>query len=209
MIARLTLLSLLLASPATNATTIVPLSPEQVRERASAVIVATIVDELVWLEPATSSIRTDLVLQDVELLWSDDDHFFPEVLTYTGGELNGRGMAIPGMPTWPIGQQALFFVEGDGQSEACPTVGWSQGLFLVDEGGAMLDLEGLPLSVTPGRQLLRSSTPGPAALDSIDISTTGQPALRRPDDPSLLEAMATPLDLDALRELLSAQGGQR
>ena len=114
------------------ATTLIPLSPDEVSERASQVLVATLAGTTVWREPGSGLIRTDLALADVEVLRGD---VAPDHLTFTGGELGELGMRVAGMPAWPIGQRVLLFVEGDGQSEACPVVGWGQGLYAVDPDG--------------------------------------------------------------------------
>jgi hypothetical protein len=204
----LTLTTILLTTQLASATTLEPLPAEQILERASAVVAATMIDELVWLDPASNAIRTDLVLEDVELLWSDSPDFIPYTLTFTGGELEGRGMAVYGMPAWPIGQRAVYFVQGDGQSEACPTVGWGQGLFLVEPDG-LITLDGERLALTPGGELTRLPSPTTRGASLSDISPDDRPSAHHPEDPTLRQCLSTPLDLDTLRERLAAEGGER
>jgi hypothetical protein len=141
-----------------QATTVLPLAAEEVRERSSAVVVATVSERRVWRDPDSGMIRTDLELAAVDVLWSDDGHFRPEHLTFSGGELDGRTMVVAGMPDFPVGVPAVFFVEGDGQSEACPTVGWTQGYFAVGENG-LRSPSGEYLAVDDSGRLLRSEQP--------------------------------------------------
>jgi len=122
------------------ATTIIRLSPDEVAAHASVVVVATVTATQTWATPDKGTLRTDLLLDDVEVL--KPGGFVPDRLTYTGGELGDVGMAIPGMPDFAAGMRAVFFIEGDGQSEACPTVGWNQGYYPIDGDDLLLAYPG-------------------------------------------------------------------
>ena len=117
-------------------------------------------------------------------------------------------MAVYGMPAWPVGQRAVYFVQSDGQSEACPTVGWSQGVFLVVPGG-LSTLDGERLAVSPGGDLLRLPSIEERGTSFTDISPPESSSGRHPEDATLRHSLSTPLDLDALRERLAAKGGAR
>lgn len=51
-------------------------------------------------------------------------------LEFFGGELDGKGMAIPDMPAFAIGEEGILFEEGN-EKQVCPLVGADQGHFRV------------------------------------------------------------------------------
>lgn len=53
-------------------------------------------------------------------------------LEFFGGELDGKGMAIPDMPAFAIGEEGIFFEEGN-EKQVCPLVGADQGHFRVTQ----------------------------------------------------------------------------
>jgi hypothetical protein len=125
------MLALLLTAwlTAAEATTVLPLSFDEVEARASVIIVATITRATPWRD-AGGLIRTDLELSDVRRVGGPGPA--PTRLTFTGGEIGRIGVRVHGMPAWEIGGRAVFFVEGDGRTTACPTVGWGQGYLPLD-----------------------------------------------------------------------------
>ncbi len=55
-------------------------------------------------------------------------------LEFFGGELDGKGMAIPDMPAFSVGDDAILFEEGN-EKQVCPLVGADQGHFQVTSSG--------------------------------------------------------------------------
>ena len=80
----MTLLALLAVLPALP-TTLLPLTAEQVLERSSVVIAATVTEASPWFDPQSHAVRTDLGLERVEVLWPAGASFAPDHLTFTGG----------------------------------------------------------------------------------------------------------------------------
>jgi hypothetical protein len=71
-----------------------------------------------------------------------------EVFDFLGGEADGMGMAIAGMPKFAVGDQRVVFARRDGSIN--PIVGFRQGLLQVSRDAAGTDrvmtLEGVPLA---------------------------------------------------------------
>ena len=55
----------------------------------------------------------------------------PLVLSYMGGELDGKVLMVGGMTIPTVGEEGLFFVEQLGRTQVHPLTGWSQGHFLI------------------------------------------------------------------------------
>lgn len=163
-------LGLLAYSAAAGATTVIPLTPHEVEERASTVIVATITETVVWTE-TNGTIRTDLVLEDVRAVGTSP--WAPDTLTFTGGELDGRGMIVHGMPEFPEDVPLLLFIEGDGQSEACPVVGWDQGIYVADGPDRFVTLDGARIAVlgAAGPSFSVGTLAAPASSSSMTSAT--------------------------------------
>lgn len=53
-----------------------------------------------------------------------------QTLEFFGGEIDGQGMGVAGMPTFAPGDEAFLFVEGNG-AQICPLVGADQGGFRI------------------------------------------------------------------------------
>lgn len=49
-----------------------------------------------------------------------------------GGELDGKGMRVAGMPRFKRGEEMILFVRGNGQ-RVCPVMGWRYGQFRVEQ----------------------------------------------------------------------------
>lgn len=142
-----------------TATTLLPLDAEEVDARASAVILATLGEPSSWWDPEPGMVRTDIPLQDLEWIRSGGFERLPERITYTGGEYENIGTVVTGMPAWPIGERVLLFLADDGQTEVCPTVGWTQGLFIVQPSGQLKTLEGEYLGLDETGRLIRDADP--------------------------------------------------
>lgn len=156
-------LMLAMVASAASATTLVPLTPQQLRERATSVILATIDHEETFWDEETGLPRTDLVLRDVALIEGHGPA--PSRLTYTGGKWGEQTLSIAGMPRWPIGEPLVLFIEADGERWACPTVGWQQGIFRAEElTGRLVDGFDRGISLEPDGTL-RISEPAEPGLD--------------------------------------------
>lgn len=60
----------------------------------------------------------------------------PELtLTFLGGELDGQGMRVAGMPQFSVGQREILFVTGNGIN-FCPLVGMMHGRYRVQTDAA-------------------------------------------------------------------------
>lgn len=160
------LLTCLLAGSAA-ATTLLPLSPQQIRERSTLVVLATIDHERTAWSDEAGLPRTDLVLRDVHRLAGQGE--LPTELTYTGGQWGDEEFRIVGMPAWPLGEPLVLFIEADGRRFACPTVGWSRGILRQEPlTGRLLDGLGDPIALSPGGDL-RSAQPDEPGLDLADL----------------------------------------
>lgn len=157
------------------ATSIVALTPEQIRGLSEQIVVATVVGYRSWTGPS-GTIRTDVLLADVEVLWSEVPAAPLTYLTYTGGDDGSRHMRVAGMPEFVVGARAVFFLEDDGQTQACPTVGWSQGYFFVEADDALRNVDGWYLGIDNVGHLARAGD----AARRIDLATLRARVAGRP-----------------------------
>ena len=89
-----------------------------------------------------------------------------EVFDFLGGEVDGIGMAVAGMPRFVVGDRRVVFAHRQGSIN--PIVGFTQGLLQVrrDATGVdrVLTLEGVPLTRT--ESIGSAPTPAPLTLSA-------------------------------------------
>lgn len=134
------------------ATTITPLPFDAVAARASTIVVATLGEPHTFVGP-DRVIRTRVPLHLVEPLAGAPP---PVEIWFTGGERDGRTQRVHGMPGFEPGVRAVLFIEGDGRTWACPTVGWHQGFLPVAPDGDLPDHPGVPADLAALRRWLRA-----------------------------------------------------
>ncbi|MCX6955864.1 MAG: hypothetical protein NTV51_27285 [Verrucomicrobia bacterium] len=116
--------------PAVRATTIVPPTfPELVAE-ADCIIQGTV--ESIVSRPVSTArgeaIYTDVTLSVEQCLKGTAGGRI--VLTFLGGELGTKRLAIPGVPRFQVGAREILFVQRNGR-QLCPLVGFFHGRYRV------------------------------------------------------------------------------
>lgn len=117
------------ADPA-RALTALPRNLDQLVARADAIFRgAAVSKEAAWKgEGANRHIVTRVTFQVAETY--KGAALPQQTLEFFGGELDGKGMAVPDLPTFSVGDDAILFVEGN-EKQFCPLVGAAQGHFRV------------------------------------------------------------------------------
>lgn len=126
-------LACLLASPA-RALTTVPRDLDQLVAHADAIFRGVAISrQAAWKgEGANRHIVTRVTFRVTESY--KGAAAAQRTLEFFGGELDGKGMAIPDMPAFVVGEDAILFEEGN-EKQFCPLVGADQGYFRVDASG--------------------------------------------------------------------------
>lgn len=120
----------LTTSPLAHALTAIPRDLDQLVAHADAIFRGVAVSqETAWKgEGANRHIVTRVTFRVLENYKGDAQP--QRTLEFFGGELDGRGMAIPDMPSFVMGEEGIFFEEGN-EKQVCPLVGADQGHFRV------------------------------------------------------------------------------
>lgn len=214
---------------ASHAVRVQRLSLSEIRDQASAIVVAEVLFEETRLGPDAKMVWTDYELAVEEVLLGADQSA-PKTLSFAGGRSGNDEVGITGVPRLEVGKRYVLFLLADGTPWATPTVGWGQGIFeIVPEGSTqepevLVSYDGEPLEIGPnglrrGDFVLRkdqwielpeapglrrsSREPEPVVLNA-DGKRIEQPA-RAP------ERQALPLDqrsfatLDQLRSFVAAE----
>ena len=141
------ILLLVLGGGAIHATTYVPVTFDELVTKADVIFVGEVTDvRPVALQTREGTlIQTRVVFRVLDPIAGTSSAL--EVFEFLGGEVGGVRMAIPGMPTFAIGDRRLMFARRDRSIN--PIVGFTQGLFQItrDSGGTdrVLLLDGTPL----------------------------------------------------------------
>ena len=139
---RATLL-LLVVSGAAMALTVRPVSPEQVLANSDMIVAGTVVkSDARWIDANQSMIGTDYTIT-LDRIIHDPDNLFGKkragesiVLTFAGGTIGEKWVAIPGLPKYEIGEQAIFFVDKKELHSISPLTGVTAGDCRVSRAGA-------------------------------------------------------------------------
>ncbi len=133
-----------------NATSYLPVTFDDLVKQADVIFVGDVVDARAF---TLRTRRNTLVKTRVTFRVSDSLYgttSIVEVFDFLGGEADGIGMAVAGMPTFRVGDRRIVFAHR--RSSINPIVGFTQGLLQVrrDTNGIdrVLTLEGAPLTRT-------------------------------------------------------------
>lgn len=126
------LCTLIVAIPA-SATRIRRLSLEEIRDRASAVLVVEVIDSSARLGEA-GMVWTDYHVRVDEVLRGARRAGDVVRLSFAGGRAEGRNVGIDGVPQLLVGSHYLFFFD-DVPMRPVPAIGWGQGIFRIELDG--------------------------------------------------------------------------
>lgn len=172
--------------PPAHALTSVPRDLDQLVAHADAIFRGVAVSKAVaWKgEGANRHIVTRVTFRVVESYKGDAQP--QRTLEFFGGELDGKGMAIPDMPAFSIGEEGILFEEGN-EKQVCPLVGADQGHFRVSrtESGEHIFTHagaGVLSSAAIGREVPRTGAVARiASAQSLTASTFRSEILGRVD----------------------------
>jgi hypothetical protein len=143
----------------THAISVEPLSPEQTVANAEVIMVGTVADvQTRWSGQGESMIATDYtitldrIIHDPQALFGARSEGETIVLSFAGGTIGEKRVAIPGIPSYDLGEQAVFFIDGDWIDGISPLVGTVSGDYRVSNKAG---LEGMVVDFT-GRPVTRS-----------------------------------------------------
>lgn len=188
------LLALLPAAPG-RATTLVHLELDQLVDRAEGIFTGTAIHSEVVPTKDGSSLFTFVTFEVDSALKGA----FPGrhlTLRLHGGELEGLGVRVHGMPQFEVGETYLVFVRGNGV-HASPVVGMVQGQFRVAQEARsgkpiVVDWRGAPVLGIAGGRLERgrpqdldpAGDPGAVLLseEGVEVRPLPQAADKAPDE---------------------------
>jgi hypothetical protein len=131
-----------------RATSYLPVTFNDLVKQADVIFVGDVVD----VRPFTLRSRNSLIVK-TRVTFDVSDRLYGttsivEVFDFLGGEADGIGMAVAGMPTFHVGDRRVVFAHRG--ASVNPIVGFTQGLLQVrrDSNGVdrVLTLEGAPLT---------------------------------------------------------------
>ena len=117
------------------ATTLVPLSFEEVVAQAEWVVIGRVADIAYEMTADREHLYTFVTLDDVVTLEGSGAQEDTMTLRLSGGHVGDEHCLFVGMPEFELGQKVFLFVHQNGDA-ICPLVGWTQGYFRVVEEGA-------------------------------------------------------------------------
>ena len=145
----LALVAALLAVPArTRATTYETLTFDQLVGQADVIFIGDVVD----VHPYTMQVRGRTIIKTRVTFRVSDPIYgtrsLVEVFDFLGGEANGIGLAVEGMPKFNTGDRRVVFAHRS--PSVNPVVGFTQGLFRVTRDSSGIDrvltFQGVPLA---------------------------------------------------------------
>lgn len=168
------ILLLTIAVPAT-ASRVRRLTLDEVRDRADRIIIGEVIGVSTRLAPTGQTVFTDYEVRVREQLAGE---YRPvTIVSISGGEAGGLGVAVPGVPQLQVGKQYVFFLY-KGNPVPVPTVGWGQGLFEITDvrvGGeqrqVLISTDGVPLEMSADQKLMR----GPVVMVNEGVLTVYEP----------------------------------
>ena len=141
-----------------NATSYLPVTFDDLVKQADVIFVGDVVDARAFTlrTRRNTLVKTRVTFRVADPLYGTTS--IVEVFDFLGGEADGIGMAVAGMPTFRVGDRRVVFAHR--RSSINPIVGFTQGLLQVrrDANGIdrVLTLEGAPLT---GTENIGSSPP--------------------------------------------------
>lgn len=224
--------ALLLLAGGSHAVRVQRLSLSEIRDQASAIIVAEVIFEDTRLGPNAKMVWTDYDLQVEEVLVGDIQ-LGRKTLSFAGGQSGGQEIGITGVPRLEVGKRYVFFLLSDGTPWATPTVGWGQGIFEIvperssQEPEVLVSYDGEPLEAGPeglrrGNFVIRTEQwiELPEAPSLRRMPREAEPEVLNADGkrieqpPQALEPRILPLDqrsfasLDQLRNFVAGRIGE-
>jgi hypothetical protein len=148
----------LCAAATAGATTYAPVTFDELVTRADVIFVGEVVDvrPLVLDTREGTIIKTRVVFRVNDAVFGTSSAL--EVFEFYGGEANGVGMAIAGMPRFAVGDRRVLFARR--ARSINPIVGFTQGLLQVRRDSAGVDriltMDGMPVA---GGQSLSTRAP--------------------------------------------------
>jgi len=131
------LITLLLLPAIGRATTVEPISFDDMVKQAELIFVGDVVD----VHPYTLQVRGRTIVKTRVTFRVDDPIYgtrsLVEVFDFLGGEAGGIGMAVEGMPKFSIGDRRVVFAHRNASIN--PIVGFTQGLLRVARDGTGVD----------------------------------------------------------------------
>jgi len=130
-----------------GATTYLPVTFQELVTEADVIFVGDVVDVRPYMlrTRAGTIVKTRVTLRVADPLYGTTS--IVEVFDFFGGEADGIGMAVEGMPKFAVGDRRVVFARR--KPSINPIVGFTQGLLRVRRDGNGVDrvvtLEGLPL----------------------------------------------------------------
>ncbi|HEY3159893.1 MAG TPA: hypothetical protein VGJ78_13105 [Vicinamibacterales bacterium] len=162
---------------AVSATSYAPVTFNDLAARADVIFVGQVAD----VHSFAMDVRGETVIK-TRVTFSVSDPIFGtsslvEVLDFLGGEWNGVGMRIAGMPTFAVGERRVVFARHDGSIN--PIVGFTQGLLRVERAADGIDrvftFNGYPLAriESVGAASEPGAAPGiPMRLSELRVGVT-------------------------------------
>ncbi|MDH3890015.1 MAG: T9SS type A sorting domain-containing protein [candidate division Zixibacteria bacterium] len=142
----ITTLAVLLPIGTVMAISVEPVSYEQTLANAEMIMVGTITDvQTRWSGYDESMIATDYTIRldhiahDPQALFGNKSQGETIVLSFAGGTIGDKWVAVPGIPSYELGEQAVFFIDGDWIKGISPLVGATAGDYRVSDEGLVTD----------------------------------------------------------------------
>ena len=188
------LLTLLSALPALRAMSVIPPTFAELVAEADVIVRARVVSLQPYLDrtPAGEVVRTRVTFEVEATL--KGRHQGGLTLEFLGGEVDGRGLRVPGMPTFASGATELLFVTRQGAG-LCPLVAAAHGRYRV-----LTDR-------TTGREFIARNDSTPLASEhDVQLPFSNAAALVRPGSAGL---SPTVFSARILAELERANGNRQ
>ena len=153
-IVRFLLAAFSVAALSSHATSFEPVDFDTLTKRADRIFAGTVTAANPTLT-VRGAIVTDFVFAQVEDVKGSAESA-TESVRMIGGTLGTRALAVPGAPTFTIGERYLVFVQGNGRV-MFPTLGGPQGIYRIrvnadTKQSEVLDYAGHPVTSLPTRQ---------------------------------------------------------
>lgn len=148
----------LAAGTLAHATTVLPLSEEQLVAASQHVVQATVVDIEVVTRDVSPGVFTDVRVRVDEVLAGSASHGQTLTLRIPGGRSADRAVIVPGMPGFAAGEQVVLFLE------ALPDAWADEGPFYLpmglEQGVWRSDADGIWMPAAPAHGPLGQAEPG-------------------------------------------------
>lgn len=156
------------ASHRAEAARVRQLTLEEIRSRADAVVVATIVGASTRIGPDARMVWTDYSIRIDEVLSGDLVAGQTRVVSFAGGKAGDLDIGIAGVPKLRGGTRYLFFLDLE-PLRPMPTIGWGQGLFAVGSEESLVSQDGEQLVTDGAGNLSKRGVSRPAAAEGTRL----------------------------------------